>query len=334
MARLVRATCLGTVLKQVARASRPMTVNSVPSVKRSAGLHNPPIKTPAMTWFRFRVILAVFILAACGLTGGAAEGIPGPALAALAYGADDPLNPCERAGVAEEQASGLPPGLLLAIGRVESGRWDSARGRVTAWPWTINAAGKGQWFETKTAATQTVRDLTGGGTRSIDVGCFQINLMWHPAAFPSLEQAFDPAANAAYAARFLLSLFGQTGSWEAAVETYHSADPTLGFAYRKQVYATWAAAAPVTASVRAGPVLAVAPHPAAMPIVIAGVRIWTRMPIGTAPGVVVMPGSPAAIPSHSPSGDGVAPLPVVSYRVMPADIRSIGIRPLSGIPRR
>ena len=39
--------------------------------------------------------------------------------------------------------------LLLAIGRVESGRWDSMRNRVTAWPWTINAAGKGLWFATK-----------------------------------------------------------------------------------------------------------------------------------------------------------------------------------------
>jgi hypothetical protein len=280
------------------------------------------------------VILAIFILAASGLTGGAAEAIAATAAAAASAAPDDPLNPCERAGAAEEQASGLPPGLLLAIGRVESGRWDSARGRVTAWPWTINAAGKGQWFETKTAATQTVRDLTGGGTRSIDVGCFQINLMWHPAAFPSLEQAFDPAANAAYAARFLLGLFGRTGSWEAAVETYHSADPTLGFAYRKQVYATWAAAEPVTASVRTGSVLAVAPRPVALPMVIAGVRIWTPMPIGTAPGVVAMPGSPAAIPSHAPSGGGVAPLPVVSYRVMPSDIRSIGIRPLAVIQRR
>src|SRR4029077_17539047 len=112
----------------------------------------------------------------------------------------DPLNVCERAGVAVEQASGLPPGLLLAIGRIESGRWDSGRGRVTAWPWTINAAGKGQWFGTKDKAIETVRDLSEAGTRSIDVGCFQISLLYHPAAFASLEQAFDPDANARYAA--------------------------------------------------------------------------------------------------------------------------------------
>ena len=286
-----------------------------------------------MTWHRFRRIVAV-----CCLTGGpmvlparAAPAWAEAAPAALASELDDPLNQCERAGVSEELASGLPQGLLLAIGRVESGRWDSARGRVTAWPWTINAAGKGQWFETKAAAAQTVRDLMGGGTRSIDVGCFQISLLWHPAAFSSLEQAFDPAANAAYAARFLLGLFGQTGSWEAAVEAYHSADPTLGFAYRKQVYATWAAAAPVTASVRAGPVLAVVARPATLPMVMAGVQIWTPMPAGTAANVVAMQGSPAAVPVRESSG---TPLPVVSYRVMPAELRSIGIRPLAAIARR
>src|SRR5271165_6672069 len=129
------------------------------------------------------------IVAVCCLTGsgqmrfGALAGPP--VSAGLSF---DQLNPCERAGVAAEQAAGLPSGLLLAIGRVESGRWDSTLARVTAWPWAINAAGKGQWFPAKEAATQTVRALLDGGTRSIDVGCFQINLMWHPTAFANLEQ--------------------------------------------------------------------------------------------------------------------------------------------------
>jgi hypothetical protein len=226
------------------------------------------------------------------------------------------LNSCEQAGVAAEQGGGLPSGLLLAIGRVESGRWDSAAGRVIAWPWTINAAGKGQWFETKDAAAQTVRTLLDGGTRSIDVGCFQVNLMWHPTAFASLEQAFDPDANARYAARFLLSLFSQTGSWEAAVEAYHSADPALGFAYRQQVFATWSAAPPILAAARQPmPMPAVASSQRQIPEVFAGVQVWTPMPRGTAAEVVAMPGSPAPDPSHMASA---APLPVVSYRAMPA----------------
>jgi len=223
-----------------------------------------------------------------------------------------------------EQASGLPPGLLLAIGRVESGRWDSMRGRVTAWPWTINAAGKGLWFATKDDAARTVKEFLNGGTRSIDVGCFQINLLWHPNAFANLEQAFDPDANAAYAARFLLALFSQTGSWDAAVEAYHSADPGLGFAYRQQVYSTWTAAPPTTAAFavrnHAAPMLAVAARSITMPMVIAGVQIWTPMPLGTAAGVVAMPGSPALEQTHAANGAS-QPLPVVLYHALPPGLR-------------
>jgi len=236
----------------------------------------------------------------------------------------DPFNDCERAGVAMEQANGLPPGLLLAIGRVESGRWDSMRSRVTAWPWTINAAGKGLWFATKDDAARTVKEFLNGGTRSIDVGCFQINLLWHPTAFSSLEQAFDPDANAAYAARFLLALFSQTGSWDAAVEAYHSADPALGFAYRQQVFSNWAAAAPVTAVPafrnHTIPMLAVAARPITMPMVIAGVQIWTPMPLGTAAGVVAMPGSLALEQPHAANGAN-QPLPVVLYHTLPPGVR-------------
>ena len=240
-----------------------------------------------------------------------------------------PGNACEQAGIAAEQAAGLPSGLLLAIGQVESGRWDAARGRVTARPWTINAAGKGQWFDTKDSAIETVRGLSEAGTRSIDVGCFQINLLYHPAAFASLEQAFDPDANARYAARFLLSLFGRTGTWEAATEAYHSADPVSGFTYRRQVFSAWSAAPPqpttVAASGGTAPARASAPRPkpAAIPALIAGVQVWTPMPAGNGAFVVAMPvpaSQPTAAsdaPRETLTAAPILPLPVVSYRIMP-----------------
>ena len=237
--------------------------------------------------------------------------------AAFAGQPDLPLNPCEQAGIAAERAMGLPSGLLLAIGRVESGRWDPASGRVTAWPWTINAAGKGQWFETKEMAAQTVAALLDGGTRSIDVGCFQVNLLYHPLAFASLGQAFDPDANARYAARFLLSLYGRAGSWEAAVEAYHSADPTLGFTYRRQVFSAWYATPVMAAamSVHIGTVpVPTAPQP--IPVVIAGVRVWTPAQAGTAPMIVAMPGAPGT-EGNPPVENTAAALPLVSYRVIP-----------------
>jgi hypothetical protein len=106
---------------------------------------------------------------------------------------------------------------------------------VHPWPWTINAEGEGRFFASKAEALAAVRDLQAKGVKSIDVGCMQVNLMHHPQAFASLEQAFDPAANAAYAARFLNVLYGQTRDWTRATAFYHSATPELGEAYQRKV---------------------------------------------------------------------------------------------------
>jgi hypothetical protein len=120
---------------------------------------------------------------------------------------------CRVAGAEAEARFGLPPGLLAAIGRVESGRADPATGVVAIWPWTINANGAGQMFASATAAVAETEALRASGVSSIDVGCFQINLLHHPAAFSSVEQAFDPRTNADYAARFLFALHERLGGW-------------------------------------------------------------------------------------------------------------------------
>ena len=84
-----------------------------------------------------------------------------------------------------------------------------------------------------------MRGLQARGVQSIDVGCMQVNLMHHPAAFASLEQAFDPAANAAYAARFLTALYADTRDWTRATAFYHSQTPERGELYQKRVAAVW-----------------------------------------------------------------------------------------------
>jgi soluble lytic murein transglycosylase-like protein len=143
---------------------------------------------------------------------------------------------CRQAIRGAERAARIPDQLMAAIGRVESGRPDAA-GVIHPWPWTINAEGIGQYFQTKVEAMAAVRALQARGVKSIDVGCMQVNLMFHPAAFASLEQAFDPAANAAYAARYLNQLFVQAGTWVKATANYHSATPDLGDGYQRRVAA-------------------------------------------------------------------------------------------------
>ncbi len=144
---------------------------------------------------------------------------------------------CRSAIATAEHAAQLPPGLLGAIAQVESGRRDPASGEIAPWPWTADVEGTGYFYESKAEAVAAVRRFQAEGIRSIDVGCMQVNLQQHPDAFPSLEAAFDPATNAAYAARFLRELQEQTGDWQKAAGMYHSATPTLGTEYARKVMA-------------------------------------------------------------------------------------------------
>ena len=146
---------------------------------------------------------------------------------------------CRPAIGAAEKAAAIPPQLMAAIGRVESGRLDPATGAMQPWPWTINAEGQGSYYDTKAQAIAAVRALQARGLRSIDVGCMQVNLMHHPTAFASLEEAFDPASNTAYAARLLTELHAQSGDWPRAAALYHSATPELAAAYQRSVMAVW-----------------------------------------------------------------------------------------------
>ena len=149
--------------------------------------------------------------------------------------------PCEQAVARADPLRRIPAGLLMAIALTESGRLEPLTGAMRPWPWTINAEGAGQFFSSKAEAIAAVRNLQARGVRSIDVGCMQVNLVHHPNAFASLDEAFDPATNARYAARFLMSLYGVTGNWLQAAGSYHSETPALHMAYRTAVLKRWQA---------------------------------------------------------------------------------------------
>ena len=125
--------------------------------------------------------------------------------------------------------------MLSAISLAESGR--TLNGRRVAWPWTINADGRGYYFSTKAEAVAAARSLRQAGAGNLDIGCMQISLKHHPRAFADLEMAFDPAANVAYAGRFLSSLLKAHGG--TAVGRYHSATPALRDEYQRRVEGIW-----------------------------------------------------------------------------------------------
>jgi hypothetical protein len=144
---------------------------------------------------------------------------------------------CADAATQRERRAGIPRNLLRAIATVESGRWDEPSRASFAWPWTVTAKGKGRFLPTKAAAIRAVQTLQREGVTNIDVGCMQINLAYHPDAFATLEEAFDPARNVAYAATFLTKLRKSRRTWTQAVRFYHSSNPQRQRRYSRKVYA-------------------------------------------------------------------------------------------------
>ena len=195
---------------------------------------------------------------------------------------------CRRAIRQAEMGSSVPPHMLVAIARVESGRRDPATGRSHPWPWTINAEGRGHYFDTKAEAVAYARQLQARGVRSFDTGCMQVNQFHHPNAFASLEEAFDPLANARYAVRFLTQLQEKTGSWETASSWYHSANPEHGVPYRGRVVAAMAEEAKVSGAYAALPAPAAAARTVVASVPSMPSSLGTmRMPAGASSGAIL-----------------------------------------------
>lgn len=165
----------------------------------------------------------------CGLIGLAASlGFwPKLALARLAP------NPCDAAAATAANQIGVPVDVLMGITRVETGR--TIDGTLSPWPWTVNQAGSGSFFDSAQDAIAHVRAALDQGQRNIDIGCFQINIRWHGAEFTSVEAMFEPTENAVYAARFLLQLYHEFGDWDDAIGAYHSRKTAAATTYALKV---------------------------------------------------------------------------------------------------
>src|SRR3546814_20418106 len=73
--------------------------------------------------------------------------LPGPLRAGEGPDSREPAwGLCKQATARAEAARDLPPHLLIAIARTESGRWHAASSETLAWPWTVMAEGKGRFL--------------------------------------------------------------------------------------------------------------------------------------------------------------------------------------------
>lgn len=176
---------------------------------------------------RALVWLTVFLFAGPALAGW--QGFYTPTEREARGMAVSPDGVCVREILRAQLRHGIPDNILLGIGLQEAGirRGD----RLTVWPWSVNAEGEGRLFDSRESAQTWVEGALAEGMSSIDVGCMQVNLHWHPGAFDSVAEGFDPARNVDYAARFLKDLYLKTGDWVTAAGSYHSLTPE-----RREVY--------------------------------------------------------------------------------------------------
>ena len=142
------------------------------------------------------------------------------------------LNVCDSVAHIASAETGIPTEILKTITRVETGRLKN--GRFDPWPWTLNMAGNGRWFDSKSAAYNWAEKYHTAGGTNFDVGCFQINYKWHGHQFSSLKAMFDPLLGARYAAFLLKSLYKEKGNWPDAAAAYHSRTPKYAKKYKQR----------------------------------------------------------------------------------------------------
>ncbi|MEI8394445.1 MAG: transglycosylase SLT domain-containing protein [Rhodospirillaceae bacterium] len=119
-------------------------------------------------------------------------------------------NDCHTNTSMVERQLHIPNGLLLAISLVESG--------VGGVP-QPNALSFGLRSVVASSRDDAVRRMRGRIDNTF-VGCMQLSLRHHKAAFSSLDKMMDPRANIYYAGNMLVRLRAQTGSWSRAVARY------------------------------------------------------------------------------------------------------------------
>jgi hypothetical protein len=136
--------------------------------------------------------------------------------------------------------SGIPYALLYAVALTESGKQVTSTHVYRPWPWTLNVAGQGYFFESRQAAWQALTAWLEKGKRSIDIGLMQVNWRYHQERLETPWQALDPYFNLRVGAAILQDCYITRQDWWASVGCYHSpSDPQRAEQYRRRVFSRW-----------------------------------------------------------------------------------------------
>ena len=140
--------------------------------------------------------------------------------------------------IATEQ--GVPHTVLYAVALTESGKQIESISGYRPWPWTLNLAGRGYFFDTRQEAWQALSGWIGEGKRSIDIGLMQVNWRYHQERLGTTWQALDPYHNLRVGAAILQACYQTRQDWWSSVGCYHSpANANRAERYRQRVVSHW-----------------------------------------------------------------------------------------------
>ena len=135
---------------------------------------------------------------------------------------------------------GIPYSVLYAVALTESGKQAGVQEATRPWPWTLNIAGRGYYFESRLEAWQELTAKLRKGQRSIDIGLMQVNWRYHQQRLGTPWQALDPYHNLRVGASILQDCFKTRLDWWASVGCYHApANAVRADRYRRRVVSRW-----------------------------------------------------------------------------------------------
>ena len=144
---------------------------------------------------------------------------------------------CRKLASLIEKKIKLPNKLLSSISLTETGY--SKNGTFAPWPWTLNVNGKSEYFDTKKEMASHLHKKLSENITNIDIGCMQINYIYHSKNFRNIDDMINPQLNVEYAGKFLIKLFKKYKSWNKAISYYHSSDPKRMRKYLEKVKRNW-----------------------------------------------------------------------------------------------
>lgn len=115
----------------------------------------------------------------------------------------------------------VPADILYALAVKETNTKMNDRS-VAPWPFTLNVKGIGYRYATYDEMVNAAYQFLHSGTRSIDIGLFQVNWLWNGHRAQSIEHLGHPAKNGTTAAEILTEHYQKYNDWAIAAGRYHN----------------------------------------------------------------------------------------------------------------